>query len=159
MYPHSSLLKSLNKIASYTTKLDLSSVRVVFFVRLTSLQTTIRLVGTQVPNDDVLQALTTKLCKIALNLNMEHLEWPFAAEDEGDILKDIAHIESLLESGQSPASVPVVVNARDVQLGTVNGPAFSNNTINQADPAVRRKVDILTKHVIGEYLSSVSSIN
>ncbi|KAJ7589364.1 Pfs, NACHT and ankyrin domain protein, partial [Mycena floridula] len=163
MYPHSSLLEALNKIASYTTKLDLSSVRVVFFVRLTSLQTTIRLVGTQVPNDDVLQALTTKLCKIALNLNMEHLEWPFAAEDEGDILKDIAHIESLLKSGQSPASVPVLsehVNeaglddARsNVQLHvqdfrTVNGSVLSYNTIHVGDPALGRKMDNLTKHMI-----------
>ncbi|KAJ7589399.1 hypothetical protein C8J56DRAFT_33442 [Mycena floridula] len=148
MNPHTSLLESLDKIASYTTKLDLSSVQVVFFGSLKSLQTIIQFMGAQVSDGEVLRALTAKLYKIALNLNMEHLEWPFAAEDEGDILKAIAHIESLLKSVQSPASVPVVVNARDVQLGTVNGPAFSNNTVNQADPAVRRKVDILTKHVI-----------
>lgn len=97
---HTALLESLGKIGSYVEKLDPRMVRVVFFGRLTSLQTILPFMGTRGSEDDILHALTMKLCNVALNLNMQHLEWPFAAEDEGEILAAISHVESLLDSGQ-----------------------------------------------------------
>ncbi|KAJ7587260.1 hypothetical protein C8J56DRAFT_861563, partial [Mycena floridula] len=173
MNPPTSLMESLAKIVSYMTKLDPSMVQVVFFGRLTSLQTIIRFMGAQVCDDDVLQALTTKLGNIALNLNMEHLEWPFAAEDEGEILAAIVYVESFLNLDQpGSASVPVMtedvdqyrpqhaklnthahgtsmqINAQNIQAGTVGGHMFSYNTINSADPAVRQGVDTLVEHAI-----------
>ncbi|KAJ7589156.1 hypothetical protein C8J56DRAFT_30872 [Mycena floridula] len=179
MNPHTSLLESLDKVASYMTRLDLSSVRVVFFRHLASLQTIMQFMGAQVPDNDVLRALTTKLCNIALSLNMQHLEWPFAAEEEGEILAAITHIESLSTLHQLSASVLVVsdnaneagphharlstaahgssmqINAQDIHLGTVGGSVFSHNTIRLGDPAVRQKVENLMEHVIGEYDISV----
>ncbi|KAJ7581713.1 hypothetical protein C8J56DRAFT_250366 [Mycena floridula] len=176
MNSHTSLLESLAKIVSYTTKLDPSMVRVVFFGSLTSLQTIIRLMGAQVSDDNILRALTMKLCNIALNLNMEHPEWPFTAEDEGEVVAAIAHIESILNSGQPPASVPVTtedvdhvgphlarsndyahgssaqIHGQNIIAGTVGGSILSHNTINLADPAVRRKVDNLREHIMGKYL-------
>ncbi|KAJ7595991.1 hypothetical protein C8J56DRAFT_819421, partial [Mycena floridula] len=112
-----------------------------------------------------------KLCNTALNLNMEHLEWPFAAEDEQEIAIAIIHIESLLNLDQPPASVPVMtkdvieaglhrarsmtsahgssmqINAQNIQAGTVAGSILSHNTVNLADPDVRRKVDNVLEHV------------
>ncbi|KAJ7589303.1 Pfs, NACHT and ankyrin domain protein [Mycena floridula] len=169
---HIELLESIDKISSHVLHLTPDNVQVIFLGRLSSFQTIMRLRGTYFTHDAVLQALTTKLCNIALNLNIQHLEWPFAAKEEEEILAAIAHIETLLNSGQPPASTPVVgedvdeagshyvrlnttghrssmqINAQGVHLGTVTGPAFSNNTINQADPAVRQKVENLMKHVI-----------
>ncbi|KAJ7589197.1 hypothetical protein C8J56DRAFT_826538, partial [Mycena floridula] len=174
MNPHTSLLDSLNKIASYTTKLDLSSVQVIFFGSLKSLQTIIQFMGAQVSDGEVLRALTAKLCKIALNLNMEHLEWPFAAEDEGDILKAIAQIESRLGAAE-PGSISLPVTAKDIALdpsltakeatyasgssvhfnldhtvtGNIDGPFLSNNSIHfDADPALRQGVDTLVGYAI-----------
>ncbi|KAJ7585110.1 Pfs, NACHT and ankyrin domain protein [Mycena floridula] len=172
MNPHTSCLESLNKIVSYTTKLDFSGVRErAFFGSLKSLQTIIRFMGAQICDDNILQALASKLGHIAINLNIEHLEWPFSAEDEGEILAAISHIESLLDSGQPLASVPLMtedvdqagppdarlnnhphgssmINAQNIHAGIVSGDMFSHNTINQADPAVRRKVDNLMKRAI-----------
>lgn len=100
MNPHTALLEALDKIASYTTKLDLSAVRVVFFSRLTALRTIIQFMGARVSDDNVSQALTSKLCNIVIDLNMEHLEWPFAAEDEQEISAAITHVESLLSRAE-----------------------------------------------------------
>ncbi|KAJ7589278.1 hypothetical protein C8J56DRAFT_1025613 [Mycena floridula] len=174
MNPHTSLLESLNKIASFTTKLDPSTVPVVFFARLSSLQTIIKFMGAQVSDDDVLRALTAKLHKIALNLNMEHLEWPFAAEDKGDILTAIAHIESWLGAAE-PGSISLPVTAKDIALdpsltakeatyasgssvhfnldhtvtGNIDGSFLSNNSIHfDADPALRQGVGTLVGHAI-----------
>ncbi|KAJ7589255.1 Pfs, NACHT and ankyrin domain protein [Mycena floridula] len=171
---HTSLLESLDKIGSYTRKLDPRTVQVVFFGRLASLQTIIQLVGAQVSDDDVLQALTMKLRNIAVNLNMQHLKWPFAAEDEGDILTAIAHIESRLGAA-GPGSISLPVSAKHIALdpglttkkaahpsgssvhfnldhtvtGNIDGPFLSNNNIHfDADPALRQRVDTLVGHAI-----------
>ncbi|KAJ7589343.1 hypothetical protein C8J56DRAFT_32657 [Mycena floridula] len=169
---HIELLESIDKISSHVLHLTPDNVQVIFLGRLSSFQTIMRLRGTYFSHDAVLQALTMKLCNIALNLNIQHLEWPFAAKEEEEILAAIAHIESLLNSGQPPASVPVVtedvnqaglhdtrldttahgssmqINAQGVHLGSVGGSVFSHNTIHFGDPAVRRKMDNLTKHMI-----------
>ncbi|KAJ7584163.1 hypothetical protein C8J56DRAFT_198290 [Mycena floridula] len=103
---------------------------------------------------------------------MEHLEWPFATEDEGEILVAIAHIESLLNSGQLPASVPVIIkdvdqvgphharsndyphgsfaqiHGQNIIAGTVGGSILSHNIINLADPVVHQGVDTLVEHKI-----------
>ncbi|KAJ7581693.1 hypothetical protein C8J56DRAFT_250116 [Mycena floridula] len=172
MNPHTSLLESLAKIVSYTPKADLSAVQVAFFCRLTSLQTIIQFMGARVSDDDVLRALATKLGNIAINLNMAHPKWPFAAEDEGEVVAAIAHIESILNSGQPPASVPVTtedvdrvgphlarsndyahgssaqIHGQNIIAGSVGGSILSHNTINLADPAVRRKVDNIQVHIM-----------
>ncbi|KAJ7581678.1 hypothetical protein C8J56DRAFT_895265 [Mycena floridula] len=144
MNPHTSLLESLAKIVSYTPKADLSAVQVAFFGRLTSLQTIIQFMGARVSDDDVLRALATKLGNIAINLNMAHPKWPFSAEDEGEVVAAIARIESLLNSGQPPASG--LATTEGVDQGTVGGHMFSYNTINAADPAVRQGVDTLVEY-------------
>ncbi|KAJ7581669.1 ankyrin repeat-containing domain protein [Mycena floridula] len=154
----------------YTPKADLSAVQVAFFGRLTSLQTIIQFMGVRVSDDGVLRALTTKLGNIAINLNMAHPKWPFSAEDEGEVVAAIAHIESILNSGQPPASglattegvdqaalnhaksdayapgSSMQINAQNIQAGTVGGHMFSYNTINAADPAVRQGVDTLVEY-------------
>ncbi|KAJ7587114.1 hypothetical protein C8J56DRAFT_1014600, partial [Mycena floridula] len=104
---------------------------------------------------------------------MEHLEWPFTADDEKEILAAIVHIEFLLNSGQpESASVPAAtedvdqvgphharsndyahgsfaqIHGQNISAGTVGGSILSHNTINLADPAVRRKVDNLMERAI-----------
>ncbi|KAJ7574693.1 Pfs, NACHT and ankyrin domain protein [Mycena floridula] len=162
MNPHTAILESLAKIASYTTKLELSGVQLVSFGRLASLQTIIQFMGAWVCNDSGLQALTTKLCHIAINLNMDHLEWPFAAEDEQEIAAALTHIESMAQSlsiagphhdrfSTDAHRSLMQINPQDIHLGAVSGSVFShntiNNTINSADPAVHRKVDNVLEHV------------
>ncbi|KAJ7582146.1 ankyrin repeat-containing domain protein [Mycena floridula] len=163
---HIELLELIDKISSHVLHLTPDNVQVIFLGRLSSFQTIMRLIGHRFSHDAVLQALTIKLRNITSNLNMQHLEWPFSAQDEGDILADIAHIESLLTLGQSPAIVAVVsedvnetglhdaklsttghgssiqINAQGVHLGSVGGSAFSHNIIHMGDPD-------LTKRVIG----------
>ncbi|KAJ7582092.1 ankyrin repeat-containing domain protein [Mycena floridula] len=160
------LLELIDKISSHVLHLTPDNVQVIFFGRLSSFQAIMRLIGHRFSHHAVLQALTIKLRDIASNLNLQHLEWPFSAQDEGDILADIAHIESLLTLGQPPAIVAVVsedvnetglhdaklsttghgssiqINAQGVHLGSVGGSAFSGNIIHMGDPD-------LTKRVIG----------
>ncbi|KAJ7584536.1 ankyrin repeat-containing domain protein [Mycena floridula] len=165
---HIALLGSLDKIASCATKLDLSSARVVFFSRLTSLQTIIRFVGARVPNDDVLQPVTDILCDIAMNLDMEQPGWPFTQNNEQTITAAIAHIESQLSSPQpellsspiptkdvDPAVVTTYANGSSVHFhadhitGNIEGSFLSNNNIQfDADPAVRQGVDNLVERAI-----------
>ncbi|KAJ7582105.1 ankyrin repeat-containing domain protein [Mycena floridula] len=168
---HIELLELIDKISSHVLHLTPDNVQVIFFGHLSSFQAIMRLIGHRFSHDAVLQALTIKLRNIASNLNVQHLEWPFSAQDEGDILADIADIESLWTLGQPPAIVAVVsedvnetrlhdaklsttghgssiqINAQGVHLGSVGGSAFSHNIIQMGDPAVGRKVDMLTPMV------------
>ncbi|KAJ7593584.1 hypothetical protein C8J56DRAFT_1160444 [Mycena floridula] len=174
MNSHTSLLESLATIASYTMNLDLNGVQVVFFGRLASLQTIIQFIGARVSDDNVLQALATKLGNIAINLKMERLEWPFAAEDEQEIAAAIIHIESQL-NGAEPEPISLSVTTREgapdqsltarvatyasgssvhfnvdhTVTGDIDGSFFSNNNIHfDADPSVRQGVDTLVEHAI-----------
>ncbi|KAJ7584492.1 ankyrin repeat-containing domain protein [Mycena floridula] len=165
---HTALLGSLDKIASCATKLDLSGARVVFFSRLTSLQTIIRFMSARVHDDDVLQPVTGTLCDIAMNLDMEQPGWPFTQNNEQTIIAAITHIESQLSSPQpelpsSPiptkdidsARVTTYANGSSVHLhadhitGNIEGSFLSNNNIRfDADPAVHQGIDNLLEYAI-----------
>ncbi|KAJ7584530.1 hypothetical protein C8J56DRAFT_829768, partial [Mycena floridula] len=174
---HTALLESLDKIIGYVTqaRAELNSTQMGVFSRLSSLQTVIRFMGSRISHEDtVVRELSTTISTAAVNINGAEPTWPFSSNDEQDIISALNHIESLLGSGQqqpssvqisagnvNPAPAPLharssiyahgssmQINAHDIHTGSVGGSILSNNTIMNADPAVRQIVDDLRERAI-----------
>ncbi|KAJ7590173.1 hypothetical protein C8J56DRAFT_1025329 [Mycena floridula] len=97
MTHHTELLQDIDKIGSYAPKLELNGTQILFFSRLTSLQTNVRLMGAWIINDPVLHRLAGRMHNIAGNLDLGRPgQWLFTPEDEQEITRAIIHVESLL---------------------------------------------------------------